>query len=81
MSSLPPRLAATALRLLLPMALRDDALDELADGHALRVARDGRRAANRWYWRQVPGFALRVSRRASARFGPSRYATLANACS
>ena len=60
MNSLPPRLAATALRLLLPVALRDDALDELADGHALRVARDGRRAANRWYWRQVPGFALRV---------------------
>ena len=52
--------ATTLLRWLLPEALRDDALDDLADGHALRLTLHGRRAADRWYWRQVPTFALRL---------------------
>jgi len=60
MSIAPPRLATTLLRWLLPDALRDDALDDLAEGHALRVAMHGRRRADRWYRRQVPMFALRL---------------------
>jgi len=60
MNGVPPRFAAAVLRWILPASIRDDALDDLSDGHALRVARAGRRAADRWYWRQVPGFALRV---------------------
>ena len=60
MSHPPPRLAAAFLRWSLPESLRDDALDDLADGHALRLTRLGRRAADRWYRRQVPLFALRL---------------------
>jgi putative ABC transport system permease protein len=60
MSNTPPRVATALLRWLLPESLRDEALDDLAEGHALRVALRGRRAAGRWYWRQVPTFALRV---------------------
>ena len=60
MSITPPRLATTLLRWLLPDALRDDALDDLADGHALRLTTHGRRSADRWYRRQVPMFALRL---------------------
>jgi putative ABC transport system permease protein len=60
MTRTPPRLAAAVLRLLLPEAVRDDALDDLREGYVLRLTRDGRRAADRWYWRQVPGFAVRV---------------------
>jgi hypothetical protein len=53
-------LAAAFLRWSLPESLRDDALDDVADGHALRLALFGRRAADRWYRRQVPLFALRL---------------------
>jgi putative ABC transport system permease protein len=60
MGASPPRFAAAILRLLLPEAVRDDAMDDLRDGHRLRLTRDGRRAADRWYRRQVPAFALRV---------------------
>lgn len=60
MSAAPPRLTTALLRLLLPAAVRDEALDELADGHALRLTRNGRRAADRWYRRQLPWFALRL---------------------
>src|SRR4051794_18668462 len=60
MTRTPPRLASAVLRLLLPGAVRDDALDDLRDGYVLRLTRDGRRAADRWYQRQVPGFAVRV---------------------
>ena len=56
----PPRLATTLLRWLLPDALRDEALDDLREGYLLRLTRDGRRAADRWYRRQVPGFVVRV---------------------
>jgi len=59
-SAAPPRLTTALLRLLLPAAVRDEALDELADGHALRLTRNGRRAADRWYRRQLPWFALRL---------------------
>ena len=60
MTPRPPRFAAEVLRFLLPAAVRDDALDDLADGYALRAERDGQRAADRWYRRQVPGFPLRI---------------------
>jgi predicted permease len=40
--------------------VRDEALDELADLHELRAARDGRAAADRWYRLQLPGYALRL---------------------
>jgi putative ABC transport system permease protein len=56
----PPRLATALLRMVLHRALRDEALDELADVHALRGQRDGFRAADHWYWLQVPGFVLRL---------------------
>jgi putative ABC transport system permease protein len=56
----PPRLSAAILRVLLPAAIRDDALDELRDGYLLRLERSGRRAADRWYRQQVPAFAIRV---------------------
>ena len=58
--SAPPRFAAAVLRVLLPKAIRDEALEELRDGYLLRLARNGRPAADRWYRRQVPGFAIRV---------------------
>ena len=60
MSVLPPRVPTTLLRWFLPESLRDEALDDLADGHALRLTLHDRRAADRWYWRQVPTFALRL---------------------
>src|SRR6476660_4393749 len=56
----PPRFSTAVLRVLLPEAIRDEALDELRDGYLLRVAQDGRDAADRWYRRQVPAFAIRV---------------------
>jgi putative ABC transport system permease protein len=59
-SAAPPRIATALLRLLLPEAVRDEALDDLRDGYRLRVERYGRQAADRWYRRQVPGFAVRV---------------------
>jgi putative ABC transport system permease protein len=59
-SDAPPRIATAVARLLLPNALSDEALDDLAEGYALRLAREGRAAANRWYRRQALTFALRV---------------------
>ncbi len=55
-----PRVASGLLARLLPPALREDALLELAELHARRVSRDGRRRADRWYRRQIVPFALRV---------------------
>jgi putative ABC transport system permease protein len=46
--------------MLLPADVRDDALDDLADLHRERAATLGRGNANRWYWRQLPSFALRI---------------------
>ncbi len=56
----PPRLATLLLRALLPPAVRDELSDELAELHALRVARDGRAAADRWYRRTIVSYALRL---------------------
>lgn len=56
----PPRLATLILRALLPTALRDELSEELAELHALRVARDGKAAADRWYRWAVLGFGLRM---------------------
>jgi len=67
--SAPPRIASAILRALLPEALREEAVDDLRDGYLLRLERRGRRAADRWYWRQVPAFALRV-RLATVTGGP-----------
>ena len=49
----PPRLAAALLALLLPPALRDAVLGDLAEEHALRLAARGRSRADWWYRRQV----------------------------
>ncbi len=69
MSAGPPRLAERLLGLLLPADVRDEALDDLADLHRQRMLTLGRGSANRWYWGQLPRFALRV-RMAVAFGGP-----------
>jgi hypothetical protein len=60
MSASPPRLAERLLGLLLPDDVRDEALDDLADLHRERTLTLGRGNANRWYWSQLPRFALRI---------------------
>ncbi|HEX6313997.1 MAG TPA: ADOP family duplicated permease [Gemmatimonadaceae bacterium] len=55
----PPRLAERILSALLPANVREEALDDLADLHRERLTL-GRTGADRWYWRQVPGFVLRI---------------------
>jgi putative ABC transport system permease protein len=40
--------------------VREDALDDLADHYDIHLTTSGRAAADRWYWRQVPAFAVRV---------------------
>lgn len=69
MSDGPPHLAERLLGFLLPTDVRDEALDDLADLHRERTLTLGRGSANRWYWRQLPGFALRI-RMAVAFGGP-----------
>ena len=59
-STQPPRLAARLLGALLPPDVREDALDDLADLHAARLTSLGRAAADAWYWRQLPLFAVRL---------------------
>jgi hypothetical protein len=59
-SARPPRPAERLLGFLLPADLRDEALEELADLHAARLATAGRAAADRWYWGQLPRFAVRI---------------------
>ncbi|MGH7573871.1 MAG: permease prefix domain 2-containing transporter, partial [Longimicrobiales bacterium] len=63
MTALPPRAAGWLMRVLLPRQLRDEALEDLVELYAVRVARAGKRAADRAYWRQLPGvvFWLRVA--------------------
>jgi putative ABC transport system permease protein len=56
----PPRAASRLLRALLPDELGEEALDDLADQYDLHSTRSGRATADRWYWRQVPVFALRL---------------------
>ncbi|MGH7552385.1 MAG: ABC transporter permease, partial [Longimicrobiales bacterium] len=55
-----PRMGSWLLRVLLPGGVRDEAADELNDLHAMRAARDGEGAADRWYWRHLLVFALRL---------------------
>jgi putative ABC transport system permease protein len=50
-----PRLPLALLRAWLPLAERDEVLAELQAELATREARDGRRAARAWLWRQVLG--------------------------
>ena len=69
MTAGPPRLAERVLGLLLPAAVREEALDDLADLHRERTLTAGRGSANRWYWGQIPRFALRI-RMAVAFGGP-----------
>jgi putative ABC transport system permease protein len=69
MSAGPPRLAERLLGFLLPADVRDEALDDLAELHRERVTASGRGHANRWYWGQLPRFALRI-RMAVAIGGP-----------
>jgi putative ABC transport system permease protein len=69
MTAGPPRLAERLLALLLPAAVREEALDDLADLHRERTLTAGRGSANRWYWGQIPRFALRI-RMAVAFGGP-----------
>jgi predicted permease len=68
-SDAPPAPAVRLLRALLPDELREDALDDLADQYDIHLTKNGRAAADRWYWRQVPAFALRI-RLAAALGGP-----------
>jgi putative ABC transport system permease protein len=58
--SAPPRRAVRLLESLLPPDVREEALDDLADLYSARLTSLGRRAADAWYWRQVPAFILRV---------------------
>jgi hypothetical protein len=58
--SAPPRRAVRLLESLLPPDVREEALDDLADLYSARLTSLGRRAADEWYWRQVPAFILRV---------------------
>lgn len=60
MTIMPPRFATAVLRAFLPDVVRDDALDELHHGYTLRLTRDGRGAATRWYRRQAVTFPLRI---------------------
>ena len=59
-SAAPPTPAVRLLRALLPADLREDALDDLADQYDIHLTKHGRAAADRWYWRHLPGFAARL---------------------
>ncbi|HJU72391.1 MAG TPA: ABC transporter permease, partial [Gemmatimonadaceae bacterium] len=56
----PPRLATRLLGVMLPADVREEALDDLADLYNARLTSLGPAAADAWYWRQVPFFALRI---------------------
>ena len=61
----PPRLARVLLRLRTPRRLHEWMAGDLEEAYHHRVARQGVRAARRWYWRQVratvvPGWARRM---------------------
>ena len=49
----PPRLARWLVARLTPRALRDPVEGDLLEGFLDQTAREGPRAARRWYWRQV----------------------------
>ena len=54
---------ARLLRLLLPVAERDEVLDDLAAEYRQRAALHGEWAARRWVWRQLLGSAPALARR------------------
>ena len=60
MSDATPRLGRRLLSVMLPRELREETAADLADLHAARTARSGRRAADRRYWRELPGVAVRL---------------------
>ena len=67
----PPLLARVLLRLRTPRRLHEWMAGDLEESYHDRAAREGVRAARRWYWRQVratvaPGWA-RTTDRAGAR--------------
>ncbi len=59
----PPRFARWLLAVLLPERDREIHLADLDELHALKAGRRGRRAAGRWYWRQVWASGVRMARR------------------
>ncbi|MEW5917807.1 MAG: ABC transporter permease [Gemmatimonadota bacterium] len=60
MSAHPSRLATRLMAALLPVDVRDEALDDLADLYAARLTALGKHAADAWYWRQVVVFPWRL---------------------
>lgn len=62
-----PRLPLALLRAWLPLAERDEVLAELSAEFAVREAREGRRAASAWLWRQVFGSVPPLVRRTFSR--------------
>lgn len=82
--SSPPSFARWLLTRLVPRSARAETVGDLADLWAERVEKEGRRHANRWYWRQV-GAAIRPSllrwRPASSGDGSIRSARFASTAS
>ncbi|MFL5345763.1 MAG: ADOP family duplicated permease [Hyalangium sp.] len=62
-----PRLPLVLLRAWLPYAERDEVLAELSAEFTAREAREGRRAARAWLWRQVLGSVPPLVRRTFSR--------------
>lgn len=59
----PPRLAASLMRALLPLAEREEVLEDLRDEYAHRRGSRGRAAAAFWLWWQVLGSVPALLRR------------------
>lgn len=49
----PPALARGIIERILPATLREAFLGDLEEGWTTRVEAEGRRSADRWYWRQI----------------------------
>ena len=62
-----PRLPLTLLRACLPYSERDEVIAELSVEFTARQAREGRRAARAWLWRQVLGSVPPLARRTFSR--------------
>ena len=62
-----PRVPLALLRAWLPYAERDEVCAELSAEFTLREAREGRRAARAWLWRQVLGSVPPLARRTFSR--------------
>lgn len=63
----PPRIPRALLRRLLPRADRKALLGDLDDLYRIRVRERGLSVARRWYWLQVPSFAVRLASARGAR--------------